>query len=322
MRIHFPNSARLQNIGGFLRRFDPTDESRLDFSMHPGWVAVHPFVIAFTACVADYVSRNGGNHFGEVARVRSLPYLIRMGLFQYLRLDYGAEVVAHEEAGRFITIQRITNTQEPTNFIVNLIPLLHAEPVQVEPIRYVISELVRNVLEHSESGAGAFLCAQYFRDSQTLSLGVADAGVGIQRTISRYHNAATGWDATMLALRPGVTGTTARIGGTDYNAGAGLFFTKSIACASRNYFVIYSGDAAFKLRKTPQRRQIYLHGNAANDYHTKEIGLPAWQGTVVGVDISIDPRRSFAALMDLIRKAYGLDVRERRKQPYKKPRFT
>jgi hypothetical protein len=245
-----------------------------------------------------------------------------MGLFEHVRVDYGRGIAAHEEAGRFVPIQRIRSTRELSDFIVNVIPLLHAEPAQVEPIRYVISELVRNVLEHSRALGGAFLCAQFFRGSGTLSLGVADAGVGIRHTMSRFHVAPTDWDALVLAMRPGISGTTARLGGTDYNAGAGLFFTKSIACASRNYFAIYSGTAMFKLRTTPARKPIILYADSQRDHHTKESALPNWPGTLVGVDISLDQEQSFAALMRLIRDAYGLDVKGQPKAPYKKPRFT
>jgi hypothetical protein len=135
--------------------------------MDERWVAVHPAVLAFAACAADCVTRHGGAHRGDVPGIRSLPYLIRMGLFQHVRVEYGREIEAHEESGRFIPIQRIRNTTELSDFIVNVIPLLHAPPAQVEPIRYVISELVRNVLEHSEAAGGAFLCAllQEFRDT-------------------------------------------------------------------------------------------------------------------------------------------------------------
>ena len=322
MRIHLPNSARLQNLGGFIRRFDPTDPSSLEFSMDDRWVAVHPAVLAFTACVADYVTQHGGTHRGEVHRIRSLPYLIRMGLFEHVRVDYGRGIAAHEEAGRFVPIQRIRNTTELSDFIVNVIPLLHAEPSQVEPIRYVISELVRNVLEHSGAPGGAFLCAQFFKSSGTLSLGVADSGVGIRSTMSRFHVAPTDWDALVLAMRPGISGTTSRIGGTAYNAGAGLFFTKSIACASRNYFAIYSGTAMFKLRITPSRERVILYADPQRDHHTSESELPNWPGTVVGVDVSLDREQTFVALMRLVRDAYGLDVKGERKARYKKPRFT
>lgn len=322
MKLYLPNSARLQNLAGFLRKYDPTSPDVMNFSMHQKWVAVHPIVLAFTACVANHVNKNGGTISGSIPRIGSLPYLIRMGLFKYLHLDYGRGISAHEESGRFIPIQQIKTTSELSDFIVNVIPLLHATPEQVEPIRYVISELVRNVLEHSGAPGGAFLCAQYFKNTGTLSLGVADDGVGIRSTMSRYHPVPTDLDALLLAMRPGVSGTSPRLGGTAYNAGAGLFFTKSISCASRNYFAIYSGSAMFKLLKTPIRKTIYLHADAKRDYHSSEQSLPRWEGTAVGVDISLAGQQTFADLMGIIRDAYGLDVKAQTKAKYKKPRFT
>jgi anti-sigma regulatory factor (Ser/Thr protein kinase) len=322
MKIHLPNSARLQNLGGFLRRFDPSNPNALEFSMNDRWVAVHPAVLAFTACVADEVSRKGGSHEGVVHRIGSLPYLIRMGLFDHLHLDYGREIQPHEEAGRFIGIQRITTSTELSDFIVNMIPLLHAPPEQVEPIRYVISEIVRNVLEHSGAPGGAFLAAQYFKKTGTLSLGVADDGVGVYRTMSRFHRVTNDWEALCLALRPGISGTSAKIGGTAYNAGAGLFFTKSIAYASRNFFIIYSGNSMFKLLRVPSGKTIILHADPSRDHHTREDSLPYWHGTLVGIDISLASQRTFADLMRLIRDAYGLDVKGQRKARYKKARFT
>jgi anti-sigma regulatory factor (Ser/Thr protein kinase) len=105
--------------------------------------------------------------------------------------------------------------------------------MRLVPIKYVITELVRNVLEHAVSPVGAMVCAQYFSKTERLSLGVADFGVGIRESIGTFHHAPTDLEAIHLALRPGVTGATARLGGNAQNAGAGLFFTKSIARVTR-----------------------------------------------------------------------------------------
>ena len=53
-----------------------------------------------------------------------------------------------------------------------------------------------------------------------------------------------------MALTPGISGATPRIGGNETNAGAGLYFIKSIAQSSENFFVIYSGKSMFKLLKS------------------------------------------------------------------------
>lgn len=290
--------------------------------MNDRWVAVHPAVLAFSAAVADRVSSRGGAHSGTVHKIGSLPYLIRMGLFDYVKLDPGQRIHEHEAAGRFIPIQRIRTNDDLSRFIVDMIPLLHAAPEDVEPIRYVISELVRSVLEHSLSGGGALLAAQYFRNSATLALGVCDAGVGVRATLERFHTVPTHWEALVQALRPGVSGASPRLGGNAYNAGAGLFFTKSIACASRNYFVLYSGDAMFKLKPLPQDRPIQLFANPARDHHTKEVDLPEWGGTLVGIDVSLGDTTTFGALMNLIRSVFGETMRAERKKKIVQPRFT
>ena len=289
--------------------------------MHDRWVNVHPSVLAFTASVADSVSRRGGLHSGLVQDVRSLPYLVRMGLFDHVQIDHATTITAHEDAGRFIPLQQIFTSRQLTDFVVDMIPLLHAQPYQVEPIQYVISELVRNVLEHAQSPGGAFVCAQLYQTSGVLAIGVADSGVGVQRAMSRSHRVTTAWDALVLALKPGISGTTARIGGTDYNAGAGLFFTKSVAAASRNYFVLYSGNALFKLKPTARSHPIALCADPLADHHTKRINMPLWQGTLVGIDISLERDMMFTELMQAIREAFQVDVKRRKKAMYKKPRF-
>ena len=320
MKIRLPNSANLQNITALLSDLDLTDPSRLDFSMHPKWVAVHPVVLSMTACLAQTVRNHGGLVSGSAARVRTLPYLIRMGLFNYLGIDPGENIVEHEEAGRFIPITQIRNADELKQAIVNLVPLLHAPSAVADPIRYVFSEMVRNALEHSNSSVGAFVCAQYYRETQRIAIGIADAGIGVLTSMSRHHSVRTSESALHLALQPGITGTTSRIGGNEFNAGAGLFFTKSIATLSRNYFFIYSGDSMFRLMKTRKRNTPILHADPNADPH-KFVTAPRWPGTIVGIDFNIEQGIEFSALLEQIRKAYFIDLKAK-KDYAKRIRFS
>ena len=205
-----------------------------------------------------------------------------------------------------------------------MIPLLHLvdNPKQAEPIQYIVGELVRNVIEHSQSKDGAIVCAQYYKKSNTIRIGIVDGGVGVRKTITRSHQAADDFEAIKLALTPGITGTTRKEGGTAENAGAGLFFIKSIAHVNRDFFLIYSGQAMFKLLKRPPEETISLQADPLQDRHSKEKMLPYWNGTVVGIDISLDSTEEFSVLLDLIRNTYATSVRERRKEKYRKPKFT
>lgn len=322
MKLYVPNSAWIQNIGGFLRALDPTDSASLHVDFNPRWVSVHPAVLSMTACAGLLARQNGGSVTGDIPGVRSLPYLIRMGLFKFLDVNPGREITEHEPAGRFVPLTQIRDNAHLRSTITDLVPLLHAPPEVAAPIKYVFSEMVRNVLEHSASPVGAVVCAQYFKRSNRISIGIADAGIGVLGSMSRFHNVGTAQDAITLAMRPGVSGATARLGGNEFNAGAGLFFTKGIAALSRNYFMLYSGDSSFVLLRSREGELLTLNADPRLDRHRLLTGLPKWPGTVVGIDINVEEGQNFADLLDKIRTAYSVDLKTRKKAYYKRARFV
>lgn len=321
MKIHLPNSAFLGNIDPFLDSFDPTDPTSLEITANEKWISIHPVILSMVASIGQSIEDKAKINCEEF-QATSKHYLERMGLFKFLSVDSGMNIVEHESAGRFIPLTKITKSEQLTTFITNMIPLLHLELEQTEPIKYVISELVRNVLEHAQTQQGAMVCAQYYKDSNTIRIGVADCGVGIYETMRTHHPVSDDMEAMRLALKPGVTGTTSKEGGTELNAGAGLFFIKSIAKVNRDFFVIYSGSAMYKLLKTSGKsKKIYLYSNPFEDRCSKKDSLPKLSGTVVGIDISLDRNQAFDVLLDLIRDTYFERIREKRKKKFKKAKF-
>jgi len=300
---------------------DTGDPSSFEVCFHDRWISVHPFVLSLIAAAAAEKRRNGVQVMGRVPAIQSMNYLTRMKLFDFLGIPPPREITEHESAGRFIPVTQIRNSDELHGFITEMIPLLHAGPAESDPIKYVMSELVRNVLEHSDSPDGAFISAQYFKSSNRIAIGVADSGQGILGHMKQHHRVSNDREAILLALKPGITGTTSRFGGTETNAGAGLFFTRNIAKASQNYFAIYSGDTLYKLQKW-KGKKLTLHPDATNDPHLIYSGLPLWQGTAIGIDIAMEQTQSFTALLRLIRDVYSVDVREGKKKKYKKPHFV
>lgn len=321
MKIHLPNSAFLGNIDPFLRGFDPSSPDFLEITANDKWISVHPLVLSMLAALG-LTMKNPGSIRCEKFEARSKHYLVRMGLLKILKVVSGINIVEHEAAGRFIPITQIRTSVELTKFITEMIPLLHLEAEQAKTIGYIVSELVRNVIEHARAENGALLCAQYYKKSNAIRIGIADTGVGIKTTINQSYPVETDLKAIQLALSPGITGTTRREGGTAQNAGAGLFFIKSIANVNRDFFVIYSGQGFYKLLKKPSSsRRLSLNADPFKDRHSKEEDMPFWQGTVVGVDITLDQTEEFSRLLDAIRKTYSTAVRERKKARYKKARF-
>lgn len=316
MKIHLPNSAFIGNIDTFLRTIDYSNPEQLDITANNKWISVHPVVLSLVAALGLPVEPKNIRY--EKFTAKSGHYFERMGLFDFLGIKSDMQIEKHESAGRFIPLTQIKNSHELTNFISEMVPLLHVEPVQADSIKYVVSELVRNVLEHSQSKTGAIVSAQYHPKQNKIRVGIVDTGVGIKKTIQRSHNATSDLDAIRLALMPGITGTTSKEGGTEYNAGAGLFFIKSIAKVNHDFFMIYSGNALYKLLIKHDGK---LFADPFNDRHSSGENFPYFQGTAVGVDISLDHNNEFSQLLTLIRNTYAQAVKERKRARYKGPQF-
>lgn len=291
---------------------DTNSPSVLTLTNHPNWVSIHPLVLALTACSAELVHNRGGLIIPELSYHASMRYVLRMGLFDYLRISPPLTINPHEESGRFIPITKVISADDASRVTTDLIPLLHAPPEVSKAISYVISEMLRNVLEHASSPSGAIICAQYYASKNRISIGIADSGVGIFQTISHSHKPEDAQHALRLALMPGITGTTSRIGGSITNAGAGLFFTKSIAALSRNYFILISDNSVYRLLKNNPNRTFGLNPDPWTDRHeTLTLSTP-WPGTAVGLDIALPPEEDFSRLLDTIRISYRIDVKEQR----------
>ena len=209
-----------------------------------------------------------------------------MKLFHHLGVDYDPGIVEHEEAGRFLPISQIVRRDQVASIIANISALLHLEddPESLAAVQYCVSELIRNVLEHSSSPDGAFVCAHRYTGSSTprVTIAVADCGRGIASHLARAHPEAASDDmvALGLAMRPGITGALRGPYGTSENAGAGLFITRCIAKGTGGYFLLLSGNAAYRLRRArSDEDQVTLYADAFEEDRKDRWPLPSpWNG--------------------------------------------
>lgn len=321
MKLFLSNADYLRNFESFLTKFNIKDNDSLVITTHEKWVNVHPAILTMIAALSKIA--NPEKITINKITAKSGHYLDRMGLFKAIGKESPYSITEHEPAGRFIPLTQIKTQDEQTKFITDMIPLLHLEPQQSDAIKYTVGELIRNVLEHSSAKDGAFVAAQYYSKSNVVRLGICDTGVGIKKTITKSWPAQTDIDAIHLALTPGITGTTRREGGTQENAGAGLFFIKSMAMVARDYFIIYSGSGLYKLTKRDKRTKGLprLFADPAEDAHSETNSAPYFNGTLVGIDISLNQTNEFAKLLSIIRTTYLQAIKERRKERYKKPKF-
>jgi anti-sigma regulatory factor (Ser/Thr protein kinase) len=326
MKIHLSNNAYLRNFDSFLRDIDTSDSTHLEITTNDHWIHVHPVVLTLVSALALKVGSD--NVTIDEVRARSGHYLEAMGLFELIdKPSPYPSIEKHEASGRFVPLTQIKTQKDQSRFVSDIVPLLHLQnkPEQADTVRYTIGELLRNVLEHAESPDGAIVAAQYSQKSNTIRIGICDTGIGIRKSMASTWpgRTRTDIDAIKWALVPGVSGTTLSTSGNDINGGAGLFITKSISMLTRNYFVIYSGTGVYRLlQRRPDVKKIKLRADPADDRHTETNEAPKFEGTLVGIDISLDKIDEFATLLAHIRDVYWSAVKERKKERFKRPKFS
>lgn len=220
-------------------------------------------------------------------------YAARMRLFHHLGIDYRPQIREHEEAGRFLPLTHVRNREDVRHVIGDISAMLHLQhdPESLAAVQYCISELLRNVLEHSTSADGAFVAAHRFaeRGIHRVAIAVADCGQGITSHLSRAHPEVATDDALALglAMQPGITGAIRGPYGTSENAGAGLYITRCIAKGTGGYFFIMSGRAAYRVQraKSPDEMTVLHADPYDDDRHNRWTLENPWQGTVVAVEI-------------------------------------
>lgn len=224
---------------------------------------------------------------------RSARYLARMRLFEHLGIGFQTTQTEYEEAGRFIPITQVRARGEVPAVIGNISALLHLDddPESLSAVQYCVSELLRNVLEHSNSPDGAFVAAHRFTNKQPhrVTIAVADCGQGIREHLGIVHPAArpSDRDALALAMQPGITGAQPGVYGTPDNAGAGLFITRCIAKGTGGYFLLASGLAGYRLRRANNDEEmIQLHFDGFEEPRHDEFEFDSpWLGSAVSIEV-------------------------------------
>ncbi len=98
---------------------------------------------------------------------------------------------------------------------------LHEESIQ-DAIKIPLTEIVNNVIDHSQSSLGCYISAQAYPQENKLMLSVADLGLGFLKTLlPKYPDLSAAEGAIALAIQEGISSKSKK-----RNRGAGL----SILC--------------------------------------------------------------------------------------------
>jgi hypothetical protein len=117
------------------------------------------------------------------------------------------------------------------------------KPGVLEALEWCLYEVLDNVMQHSESGQG-FVMMQLHSQSHRLAFAVADAGLGVQRSLamSDTYKPKTSFDALTMAIEEGVTRDKVA------NQGNGLFGLFRIIEQNNGRLTMRSGRGRMRLQ--------------------------------------------------------------------------
>lgn len=154
-----------------------------------------------------------------------------------------------------------------------LMQIPNLERSQVRSAQWAISEITDNVLNHANSVIGGLAYAQINYRLKNIEFVVADAGIGIPRSLGELDPG--------LALKKAITEGVTR--NRETNQGNGLYGTWRLATLSKGVFVIHS-----------QRGMLFVRPDGSQKNNSKAIRYP---GTFVIFQINYsDPELISSAL--------------------------
>jgi len=128
-------------------------------------------------------------------------------------------------------------------------------------LTYSFRELLRNVIEHSESTQVGY-CAQFWPTRQRVELAIIDRGMGLRNSLKNNPYIDTRNDKTSInyALMPAVSGKAykgaKKQSGNWQNSGFGLYMTNRI-CRNGGSFFIASGETGMLLTDVGEAKKYY-----------------------------------------------------------------
>ncbi|HRE89528.1 MAG TPA: STAS-like domain-containing protein [Myxococcota bacterium] len=220
------------------------------------------------------------------------------------------ELVEHKtqvsagERGRTHKLTRVTSlsgVEEQSRAIARLMLPSESDDEVRKTIQYVLVELFRNVLQHSQDRLGGVVGAQLMEPNEdypkpVMQVAVGDSGIGIPTALSDFHPGLVDPRAALAkALEPHISGTFEEgRTGSRYNAGMGLFFISEMAKLTAGRLMIATRDAALYLEGDPEfegRHQLrFLQPDG--------VGYP---GTLVAFELPLGNVEEHDSLLSAIR---------------------
>ncbi len=180
-----------------------------------------------------------------------------------------------------------------------LIPHMELEDTRLT-LRYVIVELLRNVVQHSHFPPGGVVNADLWDEQgkrPMLQLAVADGGIGIPDSLRTLHPNLSGPEAALeKSLWPHISGTFEEgLTGTQQNAGMGLFFIAEMAKLTGGSLLIATRGATLLLSG-------WVDEEGNHDLRFIEPRGVGYPGTLVVFELPVGGVVDYPALIETIKE--------------------
>jgi hypothetical protein len=260
--VIIPPELNLRDICKFsseISMLPKADEFIFDFGK-VGWFS--PFAMLYLLMTLNEFKRQRPNAKRKAENYRRHKYAAHMGFFKSFGLDFGLRPGEAAGSNTYIPItifsvkdliDRANETYQQVGDIIEgrsqeiatLLCQMDSGDL-VDTIAFSVREIIRNIVEHSDASE-IFMVGQYWPAKGTVEVAIADAGIGIKRSLNRNPKTAVGSDeeANKVALLPGVSGNVNAGKGAQYdhwqNSGYGLYMAHRL-CGLGGKFSIVSGD--------------------------------------------------------------------------------
>lgn len=282
--IIVPKHLYFEETINFINSFVNIREERnyiFDFSKT---IRIDPFSLLFVSSELEIFKNNNPTSLFHARNFSHLTYPAHMGFFKSFGLNFGKDpgeatgsnsyspiAILYVKDIKDLAWELMVNPGEVLeNYAENLSNILtqNKEKIITDVLRYSIREILRNIVEHSESDKFSF-CAQYLPSKQRVNFAVLDRGIGLKQSLSNNPKITmeSDLDAIEWALKPGVSGKVYpgqknKPKGEWANSGYGLFMTSNI-CKKGGSFFISTGKKGLLITEKQEREfDLETHGTA------------------------------------------------------------
>jgi hypothetical protein len=278
-QIHLPATLDLDGALGFSAQLQDdtiTDGVVIDYGMLK-WV--EPFGMLYAAqAINEFQQRRPELLCLAINMDRGIPahsYAAHIGFFQHCNVNFGNEPgrawgstaylpITTRHTSELLGDNRIGPTS--TQVALRLARQLARQPsgALVDAFTYSLSEIIRNVGEHSQSRSFSY-CAQYWPSENRVEIGLIDDGIGLRESLSKNPNLVELDDQTAIkyALMPGISGKMYQGVRSDpnnqwENSGFGLYMNYQLCNAGGSFFIC-SGSKGLHRQQGQENRYLETH---------------------------------------------------------------